>query len=416
MKNAAHPECFHRLSQKDFRRLQEAMDATTKETPGFSVSLLLPCGTEHHWCDLRVRTLWSDRQPEHYVGAVGQLVDPQLSVKKPLLLSAADVNTEDGTQALAAEMRRLRMIFDVVRLVDPTTNSVLELDEQGVLHPNGSHCAAFWDNGRSCANCISSRALAQKTTLNKLEFTNTDMYFVISKYLCLNGMPCVLEMLSKLSEGRWIDANGTRLLLDHSRAENMELFMDPLTNTYARRYFESYRSHLEGMEHVAIIDVDSFKQVNDVYGHQTGDTVLRDIAAAIHSCIRSTDTLIRYPEGVTSDNDGYGLNQGWSFGNQLISYAWETVGTDDYYEEMKAFNESAVTSKAVGFIFDSSPVKSEVAALDSVLAEYRLGLENGELDPEEYLPKFQQALREAGIEKVIAEKQRQLDAWVAAQS
>ena len=294
VKNAAHPECFCRLSQKDFRQLQEAMDATTKETPEFSVSLLLPCGTEHHWCDLRVRTLWSDRQPEHYVGAVGQLVDPQLSVKKPLLLSAADVNTEDGTQALAAEIRRLRMIFDVVRLVDPTTNSVLELDEQGVLHPTGSHCAAFWDNGRSCANCISSRALAQKTTLNKLEFTNTDMYFVISKYLCLNGMPCVLEMLSKLSEGRWIDANGTRLLLDHSRAENMELFMDPLTNTYARRYFESYRSHLEGMEHVAIIDVDSFKQVNDVYGHQTGDTALRDIAAAIRSCIRSTDTLIRY--------------------------------------------------------------------------------------------------------------------------
>ena len=294
VKNAAHPECFCRLSQKDFHRLQEAMAATTKETPEFSVSLLLPCGTEHHWCDLRVRTLWSDRQPEHYVGAVGQLVDPQLSVKKPLLLSAADVNTEDGTLALAAEMRRLRMVFDVVRLVDPTTNSVLELDEQGVLHPNGSHCAAFWDNGRSCANCISSRALAQKTTLNKLEFTNTDMYFVISKYLCLNGMPCVLEMLSKLSEGRWIDANGTRLLLDHSRAENMELFMDPLTNTYARRYFESYRSHLEGMEHVAIIDVDSFKQVNDAYGHQTGDTVLRDIVAAIHSCIRSTDTLIRY--------------------------------------------------------------------------------------------------------------------------
>lgn len=132
--------------------------------------------------------------------------------------------------------------------------------------------------------------------------------------------------------------------------------------------------------------------------------------------VPDTDTLIRYPEGVTSDNDGYGLNQGWSFGNQLISYAWETVGTDDYYEEMKAFNESAVISKAVGFMFDPSPVKSEIAALDSVLAEYRLGLENGELDPEEYLPKFQQALREAGIEKVIAEKQRQLDAWVAAQS
>lgn len=132
--------------------------------------------------------------------------------------------------------------------------------------------------------------------------------------------------------------------------------------------------------------------------------------------VPDTNTLIRYPDGVTSENDGYGLNQGWSFGNQLISYAWETVGTDDYYEEMQEFNESAVKSKAIGFIFDSTPVKSEVAALDGVLAEYRLGLENGELDPKEYLPKFQQALREAGIEKVIAEKQRQLDAWVAAQN
>ena len=102
--------------------------------------------------------------------------------------------------------------------------------------------------------------------------------------------------------------------------------------------------------------------------------------------VKGTNTLITYPEGVTSDN---------------------------YYDEMKAFNENAIQSQAIGFMFDSSSVKSEIAALDSVLAEYRLGLENGELDPEEYLPKFIQALREAGIEKVIAEKQRQLDSWVA---
>ena len=43
-----------------------------------------------------------------------------------------------------------------------------------------------------------------------------------------------------------------------------------------------------------IIDVDRFKQVNDTYGHLAGDVVLRDIAAAIQSCIRSSDILIRY--------------------------------------------------------------------------------------------------------------------------
>lgn len=53
-------------------------------------------------------------------------------------------------------------------------------------------------------------------------------------------------------------------------------------------------THMEGMECVEIIDVDHFKQVNDTYGHLAGDVVLKDITAAIQSCIRSTDILIRY--------------------------------------------------------------------------------------------------------------------------
>ena len=120
------------------------------------------------------------------------------------------------------------------------------------------------------------------------------MYYVVAKYLCINGTPCVLEMLSKMNEGRWIDANGTRFLLDKSRGENREHFSDVLTGAYSRRYFETYLTHMEGMECVEIIDVDRFKQVNDTYGHLAGDVVLRDIAAAIQSCIRSTDILIRY--------------------------------------------------------------------------------------------------------------------------
>ena len=48
------------------------------------------------------------------------------------------------------------------------------------------------------------------------------------------------------------------------------------------------------MECVEIIDVNQFKQVNDTYGHPAGDVVLRDIAAAIRSCIRSSDILVRY--------------------------------------------------------------------------------------------------------------------------
>ena len=35
-------------------------------------------------------------------------------------------------------------------------------------------------NDGNCANCISMRALKQKTMLNKLEFTRTDMYYVVA--------------------------------------------------------------------------------------------------------------------------------------------------------------------------------------------------------------------------------------------
>lgn len=294
VKNVADTNCFTCLSQKDFHRLKDALDATTPENREFSMSIMMPKENEYEWCDLRVHSLWSDLSPEHYIGAVGQLIRPQeVSADIPILDGLAESDTADG-MAVKAIVDQLRKIFDIVRLVDPTANAVLELDHNGTLRKTDQHCAAFWETGGNCTNCISTRALSQKTMLNKLEFTKTDMYYVVSKYLCINGTPCVMEMLSKMNEGRWIDANGTRFLLDKSRGESRKLFLDPLTATYSRRYFETYLTHMEGMECVEIIDVNQFKQVNDTYGHPAGDVVLRDIAAAIKSCIRSSDILVRY--------------------------------------------------------------------------------------------------------------------------
>ncbi len=128
--------------------------------------------------------------------------------------------------------------------------------------------------------------------------------------------------------------------------------------------------------------------------------------------VEGTENCITYPEGVNADNSGYAMAASWEFGSEMLAYVWENQG-DDYHENMIKFNDSARKSKALGFVFDSTPVKTEVAALNNVLNEYRLGLENGEMDPDVYLPKFQEALRDAGIDKVIAEKQKQLDEWAS---
>lgn len=287
------PDNLRPLRPADVARLRSALKATTPENNELSVSLLLTVGGEQHWHNIRMHTLWSPLSPGSYIGVIGCMTDTQKEQDSHAPLCCADKSTANRP-LIVEDMQRLGRIFDVVRLVDPSANAVLELDADGTLHRTGERCAAFWDTDSSCANCISSRAFAEHTTLNKLEFTRNEMYFVIAKYVSVNGTPCVLEMVSRLSEGRWIDANGSRFLLDRTRGEDMQLFLDPLTGVYARRYFETYRTHLEGMEGVALIDVNSFKHINDTCGHAAGDAALRDIAGAIRSCIRKTDILIRY--------------------------------------------------------------------------------------------------------------------------
>ena len=287
------PDNMRPLRPADVARLHSALKATTPENNELSISVLLPVAGEQHWHSIRLHTLWSPLSPGSYIGVIGCMTDTQKEQSSHAPLCCADKSTANRP-LIVEDMQRLGRIFDVVRLVDPSANAVLELDADGTLHRTGERCAAFWDTDSSCANCISSRAFAEHTTLNKLEFTRNEMYFVIARYVSVNGTPCVLEMVSRLNEGRWIDANGSRFLLDRTRGEDMQLFLDPLTGVYARRYFETYRTHLEGMEGVALLDVNSFKNINDTCGHAAGDAALRDIASAIRSCIRKTDILIRY--------------------------------------------------------------------------------------------------------------------------
>ena len=281
------------LRPADIARLRAALKATTPENDELSLSLLLPVGHKQHWHNIRMHTLWSPFSPGHYVGVIGCLTDAQ-KVQGSCAPFRCTGKSATDEPSITDDIQRLSAVFDVVRLVDPTKYAVLDLDADGILHRTGERCAAFWDNDAGCANCISARAFAEHTTLNKLEFTRNEMYFVIAKYITINGTPCVLELVSRLNEGRWIDANGSRFLLDRTRGEDMQLFLDPLTNVYSRRYFETYRTHLEGMEGVALIDVNNFKLINDRCGHAAGDAALRDIANAVRSCIRKTDILIRY--------------------------------------------------------------------------------------------------------------------------
>jgi len=113
-----------------------------------------------------------------------------------------------------------------------------------------------------------------------------------------------------------------------------------------------------------------------------------------------------------TDAAQYWVDSGWEYGNMFNSYRtspsqpkWYPAGPDK--------NAAAIPSKLLGFSFDPSNVKSELAQTASVVDEFYAGLITGIADPDPTLEKMNAKLKKAGMDKIIAEMQKQIDAWKA---
>lgn len=126
-----------------------------------------------------------------------------------------------------------------------------------------------------------------------------------------------------------------------------------------------------------------------------------------------SEHIIELPEGVDFSNMGYGA-QIVSFGDSSEIYH-KAPFTEEWYDTVDQYSaENAVVSQAFGYVFDSSSVRTQVAAVSSVVQEYNPGLMCGvQEDVEGRVQEFISALKKAGIEDIIAENQRQFDEWRA---
>ena len=77
------------------------------------------------------------------------------------------------------------------------------------------------------------------------------------------------------------------------------------------------------------------------------------------------------------------------------------------------FSEDPTLSAAMGFTPDLSSVTPECEAIKQVIEAYRPQLYTGTADPDELIPEMLESMKEAGLDKVIDEIQRQLDAFLA---
>lgn len=123
---------------------------------------------------------------------------------------------------------------------------------------------------------------------------------------------------------------------------------------------------------------------------------------------------VRFPEGKDMTNCGWtGLGASYNLPNSSGCPVWY-YQPDNMWQMMADSNKAAKPSLALGFNFDSTPVADQITACSNVIAQYYLPMINGEVNIDEVLPVFQKALRDAGIDQIVAEKQAQLDAWLAA--
>ena len=119
------------------------------------------------------------------------------------------------------------------------------------------------------------------------------------------------------------------------------------------------------------------------------------------------------PDGLADNGGNYFLLFGQPV-NQTLQYINRETGVD-YPAKCATFSANDVVSSAFGFVFDSAPVAREAALCHAVVDEYLPVIDCGCVDPDTEIPKFIAALKEAGIDAIVAGKQRQLDWWAKGQ-
>lgn len=187
-------------------------------------------------------------------------------------------------------VEHLKNIFMYVRVLRPDEIGDFIIDEE-----NGKLCECYtvWNKAMPCLNCISEKALREKSQKSKLECIASNVYQVIARYVEIEGEPCVIEMINRLDDETLMDSEGRQNLVSKLNSYSEELYRDALTGVFNRRYFEDQIRDASFCCGVAMIDLDDFKLYNDTYGHNAGDMALDTIVKTVNRCTRRTDRLIR---------------------------------------------------------------------------------------------------------------------------
>ena len=303
------------VEEQSLKRLIRKITQATRETPDVTSNLFLTDGKNpcHYRCKCRV--IWTDGAEIGYTGVVGKLTDitddymvMENVREEGLKVLEKDRSAEfssfydrfkkcgfstDGTEAWLL-LQYLQISYDLVRYVDPITNKVIHIEKDGKMWESETACSDIWNCLEKCSNCISRLSMQTKKRMTKLEVAGDDPYQVVSMYVEIDGKPCCLEMASRIDGDFMPDGYSKDEILSSVRIHKEKVYIDPVTGVYNKRYYVEKLSKMDNAAALMFADIKNFKRINENFGHQAGDDVLRQVAGVLRDAAAGKGDVLRY--------------------------------------------------------------------------------------------------------------------------
>ena len=303
------------VEEQSLKRLIRKITQATRETPDVTSNLFLTDGKNpcHYRCKCRV--IWTDGAEKGYTGVVGKLTDitddymvMENVREEGLKVLEKDRSAEfssfydrfkkcgfstDGTEAWLL-LQYLQISYDLVRYVDPITNKVIHIEKDGKMWESETACSDIWNCLEKCSNCISRLSMQTRKRMTKLEVAGDDPYQVVSMYVEIDGKPCCLEMASRIDGDFMPDGYSREEILSSVRIHKEKIYIDPVTGVYNKRYYVEKLSKMDNAAALMFADIKNFKRINENFGHQAGDDVLRQVAGVLRDVAAGKGDVLRY--------------------------------------------------------------------------------------------------------------------------
>lgn len=303
------------VEEQSLKRLIRKITQATRETPDVTSNLFLTDGKNpcHYRCKCRV--IWTDGAEKGYTGVVGKLTDitddymvmenvPEEGLKVLEKDRSAEFSSfydrfkkcgfsTDGTEAWLL-LQYLQISYDLVRYVDPITNKVIHIEKDGKMWESETACSDIWNCLEKCSNCISRLSMQTRKRMTKLEVAGDDPYQVVSMYVEIDGKPCCLEMASRIDGDFMPDGYSKDEILSSVRIHKEKVYIDPVTGVYNKRYYVEKLSKMDNAAALMFADIKNFKRINENFGHQAGDDVLRQVAGVLRDAAAGKGDVLRY--------------------------------------------------------------------------------------------------------------------------